>query len=97
MSTFGFVGKPAGQRDFLLVAAAERTAGRVRAGGPHVEVADVIERELALGAEAQPGAGKNAAMDRHRHVGGDGHFENHAVTPPVFGHVADAVRHGFPR
>ena len=34
-------------------------------------------------------------MDAHRHVRGNRHFQNHAVTPPVFWNVADAMFHRF--
>ena len=97
MRSFGFVASQRVKRDFLLVAAAEGAGGGFGAVGFHVEVADVIERELAFGAEAEPSAGENDAMNRHRHVGGDGHFENHAVTAAVFGHVGDAVGNGVLR
>ena len=51
----------------------------------------------SLRAEAQPRSGKNPAMNRHRHVLRDGHFENHAVPPAVFRHIGDAVRDGLLR
>jgi len=87
--------EPAGEGDFLLVAAGKAAAGRVGAGALHGEVADEIEGELALGAEAQPRAGKMRRMDRHRHVVGDGQLEDHAVAAAIFGDVGDAVGDGL--
>jgi hypothetical protein len=36
-------------------------------------------------------------MDGHRHVLLDRHFQNHAVTSPIFGHIRDAARDGILR
>ena len=52
---------------------------------------------LVFEMDKQPGVRENPAMNGHRHVLCDGHFENDAMPSPVFRHVGDAVGDGFRR
>ena len=89
--------EPAGEGNFLLIAATQRTARRIRPVSLHPEVADEIQREQFLRAEPQPRTGKNPPVNRHRHVVRDGHFENHAVATAIFRHIRDAMCDRFLR
>src|SRR5439155_24570545 len=81
--------EPASQGDCLLVAAGQMDDESVRAIGFHIQGAEIVEGKLALGAKAKPVAWKNPAVAGHGHVRGDRHFEYHAVSAAVFGHVGN--------
>src|SRR6185369_5709828 len=86
--------EPAGQCNFLLVAAAQTARGSLSAVGFHAEGAKVVKDERVFGTEPEPGSRKQAAMNGHRDVVGDWHFQNHAVPAAVFGHVGNAKPDG---
>ena len=90
-------GEPAGEGDLLLVAAAQGMARGFGAVGADVQLADELEGARAFRAEPEPGAGENFPVDGHGDVLRQGHFEDDAMAPAVFGHVSDAAGDSFPR
>ena len=103
--TEGLVASQRADDDFLLIAAGELVRRRIDVGALTAR-RSLTRGQVALPGEVEEACAGDGPQTSQRDVGGDGHFHDQPVMPPILGNVGDAqadwlariaMRTGWPR